>query len=63
MFPGEQYELQTATPTTPSVVVHICEDERGGDTSTPDDSDPDDQPRPLRPRIIQTRRPDFGDDQ
>uniref|UniRef100_A0A8D0AJQ5 Regulator of calcineurin 1 n=2 Tax=Sander lucioperca TaxID=283035 RepID=A0A8D0AJQ5_SANLU len=61
--PGEQYELQTATPTTPSVVVHVCEDERGGDASAPDDSDPDEQPRPLRPRIVQTRRPDFGEDQ
>ncbi|KAA8579687.1 hypothetical protein FQN60_006780, partial [Etheostoma spectabile] len=64
--PGEQYELQVATPTTPSVVVHVCEDERGGnvsapdDGSAPDDSDPDDQSRPLRPRIVQTRRPDFG---
>ncbi|XP_034720860.1 calcipressin-1-like isoform X1 [Etheostoma cragini] len=67
--PGEQYELQMATPTTPSVVVHVCEDERSGnasapdDGSAPDDSDPDDQPRPLRPRIVQTRRPDFGNNQ
>lgn len=59
---GEKYELHTATPTTPSVVVHVCEDEHGsgGDTSSaPDDSDQDDKPRPSRPKIVQTRRPDF----
>lgn len=55
---GEKYELHTATPTTPSVVVHVCEDERG-DSSAPDDSDQDDKPRPQRPKIIQTRRPDY----
>uniref|UniRef100_A0A3Q3VV16 Uncharacterized protein n=1 Tax=Mola mola TaxID=94237 RepID=A0A3Q3VV16_MOLML len=57
--PGEKYELHTATPTTPSVVVHVCEDERG-DSSAPDDSDQDDKPRPPRPKIIQTRRPDYA---
>ncbi|XP_073318678.1 calcipressin-1-like isoform X1 [Pagrus major] len=57
--PGEKYELHTATPTTPSVVVHVCEDERG-DSSAPDDSDQDDKPRQPRPKIIQTRRPDFA---
>ncbi|KAE8278745.1 Calcipressin-1 Down syndrome critical region protein 1-like protein [Larimichthys crocea] len=56
--PGEKYELHTATPTTPSVVVHVCEDERGN-SSAPDDSDQDDKPRPARPKIIQTRRPDY----
>ncbi|XP_034403696.1 calcipressin-1-like isoform X1 [Cyclopterus lumpus] len=56
--PGDKYELQTATPTTPSVVVHVCDDERGVN-SAPDDSDQDDQPRPLRQKIVQTRRPDF----
>ncbi|KAI9525946.1 Calcipressin-1 [Dissostichus eleginoides] len=56
--PGDKYELHTATPTTPSVVIHVCDDERG-DSSAPDDSDQDDKPRPLRPKIIQTRRPDF----
>uniref|UniRef100_A0A3Q3E9M0 Calcipressin-1-like n=1 Tax=Labrus bergylta TaxID=56723 RepID=A0A3Q3E9M0_9LABR len=56
--PGEKYELHTATPTTPSVVVHVCEDERG-DSSAPDDSDQDDKPRSPRPKIIQTRRPDY----
>lgn len=55
---GEKYELHTATPTTPSVVVHVCEDERG-DSSAPDDSDQDDKPRAPRPKIIQTRRPDY----
>lgn len=47
--PGDQYELHTATPTTPSVVVHVCEDQG---------STPNDRPRPQRPRIVQTRRPD-----
>ncbi|XP_037314894.1 calcipressin-1-like isoform X2 [Pungitius pungitius] len=56
--PGDKYELQTATPTTPSVVIHVCDDERG-DSSAPDDSDQDDKPRPLRQKIVQTRRPDF----
>uniref|UniRef100_A0A3B4GHU2 Calcipressin-1-like n=1 Tax=Pundamilia nyererei TaxID=303518 RepID=A0A3B4GHU2_9CICH len=56
--PGGKYELHTATPTTPSVVVHVCDDERG-DSSAPDDSDQDDKPRPPRPKIIQTRRPDY----
>ncbi|XP_072235392.1 calcipressin-1 isoform X1 [Leuresthes tenuis] len=56
--PGEKYELHTATPTTPSVVVHVCEDERGAGPA-PGDSDQDDKPRPQRPKIIQTRRPDY----
>ncbi|XP_013887162.1 calcipressin-1 [Austrofundulus limnaeus] len=56
--PGEKYELHTATPTTPSVVVHVCEDEHG-DSSAPDDSDQDEKPRPLRQKIVQTRRPDY----
>ncbi|CAL8275458.1 unnamed protein product [Arctogadus glacialis] len=55
---GDKYELHTATPTTPSVVVHVCEDDHA-DSSGPDDSDHDDKPRPPRPKIIQTRRPDF----
>ncbi|KAM9766925.1 calcipressin-1 [Menidia menidia] len=58
--PGGKYELQTATPTTPSVVVHVCEDEHG-DSSAPDDSDHDDRPRPPRPKIVQTRRPPEGE--
>ncbi|XP_070711616.1 calcipressin-1-like isoform X2 [Pempheris klunzingeri] len=55
--PGDKYELHTATPTTPSVVVHVCEDERG-DSSAPD-SDQDDKPHTTRPKIIQTRRPEY----
>ncbi|XP_053273408.1 calcipressin-1 isoform X1 [Pleuronectes platessa] len=58
--PGDKYELQTATPTTPSVVVHVCEDERGDSSAPDDDSEQDDQPRPQRPKIIQTRRPDYS---
>ncbi|XP_028321458.1 calcipressin-1 isoform X2 [Gouania willdenowi] len=57
--PGEKYELHTATPTTPSVVVHVCED-KPGDSSSPDDSDGEDKPRPPRPKIVQTRRPDYA---
>lgn len=58
-FLGEKYELHTATPTTPSVVVHVCEDERG-DSSAPDDTDQDDSTPQPRPKIIQTRRPDYN---
>ncbi|XP_008323504.1 calcipressin-1 isoform X2 [Cynoglossus semilaevis] len=61
--PGDKYELHTATPTTPSVVVHVCEDEgEVGDSSPLEDSDQDDKPRPMRPKIIQTRRPDYRSD-
>ncbi|XP_038130749.1 calcipressin-1-like [Cyprinodon tularosa] len=56
--PGETYELHTATPTTPSVVVHVCEDEQGLGPTVADCSQ---QEKPLapRPKIVQTRRPDF----
>lgn len=57
-FTGEKYELHTATPTTPSVVVHVCEDEQVGNP-VPNDSDQDDKARAPRPKIIQTRRPDY----
>uniref|UniRef100_A0A3Q2QG32 Calcipressin-1-like n=1 Tax=Fundulus heteroclitus TaxID=8078 RepID=A0A3Q2QG32_FUNHE len=56
--PGEKYELQTATPTTPSVVVHVCEDEQGHGSAAAH-ADPEDTPCPSRPKIVQTRRPDF----
>lgn len=55
---GEKYELHTATPTTPSVVVHVCEDEQVSNP-VPDDSAQDDKARTPRPKIIQTRRPDY----
>nr|XP_020442824.1 calcipressin-1-like isoform X2 [Monopterus albus] len=58
LAPGEKYELHTATPTTPSVVIHVCEDERS-DSFAPDNSDHDDKPHSPRPKIIQTRRPDY----
>ncbi|XP_034029638.1 calcipressin-1-like isoform X2 [Thalassophryne amazonica] len=56
--PGEKYELHTATPTTPSVVVHVCEDEHGKNSAA-EVSDQDDRPHPQRLKIIQTRRPDY----
>lgn len=56
--PGEKYELHTATPTTPSVVVHVCEDERAN-SSVAGESDQEDEPFPTRPKIIQTRRPNY----
>ncbi|KAJ8350956.1 hypothetical protein SKAU_G00260860 [Synaphobranchus kaupii] len=51
--PGEKYELHTGTPTTPSVFVHVCENEQESSNSE------DDEGKTPRPRILQTRRPDF----
>ncbi|XP_067298384.1 calcipressin-1 isoform X1 [Pseudorasbora parva] len=51
--PGEQYELHTGTKNTPSVIVHVCEDDSSGE-----DEETAEEKR-ERPKIIQTRRPDY----
>ncbi|KAG5267722.1 hypothetical protein AALO_G00224910 [Alosa alosa] len=60
--PGEQYELHTGTPTTPSVIVHVCETEEDSSEGEADggaDGGEGGKQR-ARPKIIQTRRPDFA---
>lgn len=53
--PGEKYELQPGTPTTPSVVVHVCENDQDSSENEKDME----EGRRARPKIIQTRRPEY----
>ncbi|XP_059409468.1 calcipressin-1 isoform X1 [Carassius carassius] len=50
--PGEQYEIHSGTTNTPSVIVHVCEDDEDSEDETAEGG------KRARPKIIQTRRPD-----
>ncbi|KAK2119401.1 hypothetical protein P7K49_000787 [Saguinus oedipus] len=52
--PGEKYELDAATGTTPSAVVHVCE----SDEEEEEEEEMERMKRP-KPKIIQTGRPEY----